>query len=534
MRLKFRPVILAVLSLVAVLATPSEGANILGLFSSHSQSHLILHMSVAKALAKAGHNVTVVSMLEPKVKSKDIHVIVIPVTDEQEAILEDQMKEMASQKNTIFDTMNRLLSGMTVMIESQYELLSHPKFQQIYETKFDLMIMGWFINDFQLGVAAKLKVPVIIDWMNAPMPVIDGYVANPSELSYVPSLFTGVAKGEVMGFRHRLQNYVSDWLFSYLFHVFDIRLTRYYNEQFGKESNFPTLAEMRRNVSLVFVNCHLNSEGPIRPLVPATVQIGGIQIKDTPDPLPKDIEEFLSKSEHGAILLSMGSNIKSSAVKPELNKNIFNVLSKLKQNVIWKWENLDDLPGKSANIFYTKWLPQDDILAHPNTKLFITHAGKGGITEAQYHGVPMVALPIFGDQPGNAEKMQNSGYGLSLDLLTLTEENFAVALREVLENEKYAQAVGQFSALYRDRPLTASQEVVYWTEYILRHKGAPHLQSPRVHMNTIAAYNLDVYALLITVLIISLLLTTLAFKFVLRKVFAKASSQKNSKKLKKQ
>lgn len=36
--------------------------------------------------------------------------------------------------------------------------------------------------------------------------------------------------------------------------------------------------------------------------------------------------------------------------------------NKLKQRVIWKWEN-DTMEGKTANIMIGKWMPQLDILS---------------------------------------------------------------------------------------------------------------------------------------------------------------------------
>nr|XP_016945708.1 UDP-glucosyltransferase 2 [Drosophila suzukii] len=518
-----RSVLLLLLGVVA----STQGANILGLFSSHSQSHLIIHMSVAKALVEAGHNVTVVSMLKPKVTHKDIHLIVIPMKDDQELIMENQMTEMAGQKNSLVSTMNRLLTGMEVMINAQAELLSDPRFQRIYETKFDLMILGYFINDFQLGVAHKLKVPVIIDWMSAPVPIIDQFTGNPAEVSYVPLL--GTVGTHPLSFFKRAENLAKFLFFEYILVVFDYKLNRIYNEVFP-EKDQPTLKELRKNISLAFVGSRLIAEGPIRPLVPAIIEIGGIQVKDKPDPLPKEIDQFLNKSTQGAVFLSLGSNIKSSTVKPEIVQTIFKVLSGLKENVIWKWEDLENTPGNASNILYKNWLPQDDILAHPNTKLFITHAGKGGITEAQYHGVPMVALPIFGDQPGNAAVMEKSGYGLALDLLTITEDTLREALKEVLENKKYSQAIGKFSALYRDRPLTAKQSVVYWAEYVLRHHGAPHLQSPSVHMNFIELHNLDIYLVIATILVLFVLLTRLVAKFVWNKFRGKGKISESKKK----
>ena len=32
--------------------------------------------------------------------------------------------------------------------------------------------------------------------------------------------------------------------------------------------------------------------------------------------------------------------------------------------------------------------------------------------------------------------------------------------------------------IMKDQPMTAKEEVVFWTEYVLRHNGAKHLVSP--------------------------------------------------------
>ena len=50
------------------------------------------------------------------------------------------------------------------------------------------------------------------------------------------------------------------------------------------------------------------------------------------------------------------------------------------------------------------WLPQNDVLGHKQTKLFLSHCGSNSVYEAAYHGVPMVAIPFGGDQPMNADK----------------------------------------------------------------------------------------------------------------------------------
>lgn len=82
----------------------------------------------------------------------------------------------------------------------------------------------------------------------------------------------------------------------------------------------PEYTDILRNTSLVFFCSHATSEGPIRPSVPAAIEIGGIQIKDKPDPLPKNLEKFLGNATHGAILLSLGSNVQGSHIKADTVK----------------------------------------------------------------------------------------------------------------------------------------------------------------------------------------------------------------------
>lgn len=72
------------------------------------------------------------------------------------------------------------------------------------------------------------------------------------------------------------------------------------------------------------------------------------------------------------------------------------------------------------------------ISAHPNTKLFITHGGLLSTIETIYHGVPVLAFPIFGDQKMNAARAQTDGYGLSLSFSEITEEGISDALNKLL------------------------------------------------------------------------------------------------------
>lgn len=173
----------------------------------------------------------------------------------------------------------------------------------------------------------------------------------------------------------------------------------------------------------------------------------------------------------------------------------------IKQKVLWKFET--ELPNLPNNVKIGKWLPQNDILAHPNIKLFISHCGKGGITEAKYHGVPILAVPIFADQFINAEKIVSEGWAVEVSLADINAETFSNVLDEMLNNSTYAHVAKKLSNIYRDRPEHPLDKAAFWIEYVIRHNGAKHLQSPAKHLNLLQYYSLDVYAFILLIVFVT-------------------------------
>ncbi|XP_030383804.1 UDP-glucuronosyltransferase 1-6-like [Scaptodrosophila lebanonensis] len=489
--------------LFLLLPLAAQSANILGLFTATSPSHLIIHVEMMRTLAERGHNVTILTMVPPPTPvPHGIQHLLVPMKDAYKDELRAAMDQLSKQKYYPISFF-RIYGVVALLARIQEDILNDARFRDLYENphnKFDLMFLGYYLNLAQLGVAAKFNCPVIMNWVGGPIAQIDSLSGNPSEISYVPSSYDPIQPGEVMGFSKRLHTFLKHWYNSFLERIVEAKMKQQYNRIFRNETDFPCFSCAKRRISLFFSNYHSPSEGPIRPLVPAYIEVGGLQIKEQPGELPLDLANFLNTAENGVILFSLGTNFKNSFMTPKTVRTLYEAFSQLKQRVIWKWENLDSTPGNASNILYKKWLPQSDILAHPKLKLFITHAGKGGIAEAQYHGVPMLAFPIFGDQPGNAANMVRSGFGLSLHLQELNAIELQNTLKELLENNKYERAVKQYSKIYRDRPMTARQLVVYWTEYVLRHKGAYHLQSPWLRMSFVERNNLDVLALIIVLL----------------------------------
>ncbi|KAL5286053.1 UGT2A1.2 family protein [Megaselia abdita] len=491
-----------------------DSARILGVFTSPAKSHLIIHMSVVKALVERGHDVTVITTMPLTEKNKSYRHIHVPMPDSS-AKQKVQMIQNKIDKPKPFwrefpEFFPKIINIANVTMNSaQVKKLMD-------EESFDLMILGYFFNDFQLGLAAHFKCPVIINFMIQPFTQLVDMSGTPREVSYVPNLFTGLK--QPMGFKDRLWNFIySEILEAVNYKLADWQHEKYY-EAFFPRDRYPSLSDMKKNVSLILTNHHF-SQGPVRPLPPAIVEIGGIHIKEKPDPLPTDIKQFLdSANETGVVYFSFGTHVASGSLNPAKAKAMFNVLSKIPFKVLWKWDDSAPFPGESSNILYKPWTPQDDILAHPNVKMFISHGGQGGVVESQYHGVPLLIVPFFGDQNANRESVENLGYGRGIRFQDITEEKFKELVNEVLGNPSYSEKIKQFSSLYRDRPMTAKQTAVYWVEYVLRHRGAPHIQSPLVHLNFFERHSLDVLAVIFGVLFVVLKISCLILCFVIRKI----------------
>lgn len=125
--------------------------------------------------------------------------------------------------------------------------------------------------------------------------------------------------------------------------------------------------------------------------------------------------------------------MKSIFMSIETRDIFIKVFSKLPQKVIWKFEENIPMPD---NVLIDSWLPQSDILGHPNVKVFITHGGLLGTTESVYHGVPVIGMPFFGDQKRNIKTASQAGWGAQLDYYNITESSLTWALNEILNNDK--------------------------------------------------------------------------------------------------
>uniref|UniRef100_A0A1Y1LQ31 Glucuronosyltransferase n=2 Tax=Photinus pyralis TaxID=7054 RepID=A0A1Y1LQ31_PHOPY len=138
--------------------------------------------------------------------------------------------------------------------------------------------------------------------------------------------------------------------------------------------------------------------------------------------------------------------------------------------------------------------------------------------EAIYEHVPMVGIPFYGDQPFNVKKMVRKGFGLELDYRTLNKEQFKAAVLEVINNPKYKSTLKYLAELAQDQPMTGLEKAVWWSEYVIRHKGAKHLRSPLLDIPWYQYLLLDVIGIIVVTVAVALYLIYFLLKSLVRLV----------------
>ncbi|XP_019898943.1 UDP-glucuronosyltransferase 2B15 isoform X2 [Esox lucius] len=234
-----------------------------------------------------------------------------------------------------------------------------------------------------------------------------------------------------------------------------------------------------------------------RPFLPNFKFVGGLHCKPA-KPLPEAMEEFVQSSgDNGIVVFSLGSMVKN--LTTDRGNQIATALGQIPQKVLWRYggEKPETL---SPNTRVYNWIPQNDLLGHPKTKAFITHGGTNGLYEAIYHGVPMVGVPLFGDQYNNIFQIKNKGAAVMVDFNTMTTEDLLDGLNSVINNSSYKESMMKLSRIHHDQPMRPLDTAVFWIEFVMRNKGAKHLRVQAHNLTWFQYHCLDVAAVLLAIL----------------------------------
>ncbi|CAB0035861.1 unnamed protein product [Trichogramma brassicae] len=470
--------------------------RILGIFPLQGKSHFVMSEALMKGLSAKGHQVDVYGHFPLKK----------PIPNYTDYSLAGTLPAFANNMTYEFmESFSKRISMkqmLEIVGEPICDLLNLPIFQKLLKDppKYDLVIVEIFMFNCYLGWGPYLKVPMIavstttlFDWMNEAL-------GNPWNLAAEPSSFSQSIPP--MSFLERVDNFLfSNYLtlmYNYHMRVQD----KYIEGAFGK--GHPNAVDAMREISLVLINYNQALNG-IKAFTPGVVPVAGLHITDREDPLPEQVEKFLDESKNGFIYVSFGSMVRLETFpKPVIDafyamfKNIAPV------RVLMKIARPEELQsGLPSNVIVQTWLPQIKVLKHKNIKGFVTHGGLLGTMEAVYHEVPMVGVPLFGDQHLNLEVYVRKNVAIKLLLENINEKSLTESVKAMLENPIYKKSVRQVSEMMRDTPMKPMDTAAYWIEFVARH-GKDALRSPLTDMPWWEASLWDVYTFILSIIFLLL------------------------------
>lgn len=129
------------------------------------------------------------------------------------------------------------------------------------------------------------------------------------------------------------------------------------------------------------------------------LQVGPIPYTPT-NLLSDELSNWLNQDSRPVIYVCLGTMVKGhfsffqDIIKAALIEGF---------RILWvyyekPWKDSQDCDS----LRWERWVPQIDILAHKNIKLFITHCGAGAIKQALWFCKPVISIPILWDQFYNA------------------------------------------------------------------------------------------------------------------------------------
>ncbi|XP_030383846.1 UDP-glucuronosyltransferase 1-1 [Scaptodrosophila lebanonensis] len=454
--------------------------HILGIFVQVHRSQLLVYTAVARVLLQHGHQLTLITTLpldsELELDGNLTHILV-------------PWKQSAENANLSKDLFTRLQRTYE-RLEDAEQLLNEPEWQAFMAHNptpaYDLLLLGYHFNDHLLGVAAHFNCPVAIITTQQPISFVHSLLGNPEERWYVPQPYD---KRQRTGWRA-----LAFGVWEKATELMARRVMRRIYSKHFSPSHYPSFDQMRQRVVLALNNHHMISEGPIAPLLPNMLDIGGICMEQGLKAIDTDIGYT-----RPFIYFSLGTRFSWHTVPSDFVAIFVEAFAQLPDyDIYWTYDGSNDsvssISGTHSNIKLSQWWGQQQLLASGQIQLFITHGGKGSLTEALYYGVPMLGLPFLGDQHTNLRRMSRKGWGLYRNPRNLSSASLLTALRELLMVSQYRENIRSSSRLYRDRPLNASALTAYWLEYVMRHDGATHLHNPGRMLNWWQYYLLDVYA----------------------------------------
>ncbi|XP_063913087.1 UDP-glycosyltransferase UGT4-like [Zophobas morio] len=282
--------------------------------------------------------------------------------------------DFLSKEINMFQDFHNIVNYFDFIAETA---LNHPRFKNFLETRaenFDLIILECFYPVLY-GLSRKFQAPTVCVSSFGALTVFQDVVGNPSHPTLYREFFVTLHHLD-LDLWHKSELFLLN-LWSRFWYEFVVlaRGAVLAKSVFGYDIG-DTL-DGKKSVKLLLLNVNRVVYDP-RPNVPAVLELGlmGLKSKET---LTEDLQTFLDEAKSGVVYFSLGTMVHLEGSL--IGRTILEGLARVPYKVIIKW-NCSSLIHNYTNILCREWLPQIQILEHPNLKVFVTQGGLQSLEES--------------------------------------------------------------------------------------------------------------------------------------------------------
>ena len=204
-------------------------------------------------------------------------------------------------------------------------------------------------------------------------------------------------------------------------------------DAFCQEHGCPPLPELQFIHESEHLNLSLYPEEAdyrrSRPLAPTWHRLDSC-VRD-PAGEPAELPDHIAEGDGALVYFSLGS---LGSADTELMQQMIDALGGTRHRYIVSLGPLHEDLRLADNMWGQEFLPQPALL--PRVDVVITHGGNNTVTECFHHGKPMVVAPIFWDQHDNAQRVEETGFGIRLKTYGFEPEQLSDAVDRLAGDER--------------------------------------------------------------------------------------------------
>ncbi|GMR34473.1 hypothetical protein PMAYCL1PPCAC_04668, partial [Pristionchus mayeri] len=487
---------------LSLLVSVASAAKVAVFLSPFSNSHVIFTMRVAEELAR-DHDVVIirpnVNPSASKIVSKHPRVREIRAAGISEDTFGEYKKlekklVWAEPSMSDFFAMSKgyqtIFTGVCDDLANDDVIMA-----KLRAEKFDFAL-AHHLDLCPVSIIRALEIPGYGFLLSIPL---DRTHVSMVGIPMLPSIYPALLAdwGNEMNFRQRFYNFLIETMMSSFGGNFMAKpLDGIMRSKFGDE--FPGVMDLSKEAKFLIANVHPDIDFPL-PVTSKVSFIGGLGMSNESKPLEEPYASFVNSAKK-VVFVSFGT-VADPKMMPTSWKSAFVELFEKNPDVsfIWRMENNINVP---KNVLRNTWHPQNDILAHPKTAAFITHAGYNSLGESIASGTPLITVPLFGDQFRNSRLAEYRGFGIRVEKSSMNYETLNEALHKILDNPSYEKSAQSLRKIVFSSPVKAGDALRHAVNFAIEF---PDHNRDLPSLNLFQLYSLDMIALLVTIVVATIL-----------------------------